>query len=161
MRVAPPLREVLLECHKEAAARKLSPAIEAFISSLYVVCTGQVVYTFSFEPRPARLLASHSITQSRRPSDLSAMGAAVVSPIVFEAMADDFAAAMMAAWRQLLNRALEAVECERVAVSDHFETFVVIVATCGAGTHLEPPEVVVAKHQRQENVPISQAQFLR
>src|SRR5437763_741516 len=70
----------------------------------------------------------------------SAVRAAVHRAARFDAVAEDAAAAMPARWRELLDRALEAVEGVRGAAGDaHGEGLVVTVATDFAGAHRLAP----------------------
>ena len=57
-----------------------------------------------------------------------AVGAAVHLPIRLDAMSDDAAAAMGTLWRELVDRALEAVKRVVAPPGEHLEAFVVIIA---------------------------------
>ena len=64
------------------------------------------------------------------------MRAAKVVSVDFDAMADDVAVAVPAAWCQSLNGTLKAVEDEGLSVCrDHLECLVVLVSAGGALTN--------------------------
>jgi hypothetical protein len=68
-----------------------------------------------------------------------AVGAAVHLPIRLDAMSDDAAAAMGTLWRELVDRALEAVKRVVAPPGEHLEAFVVIIAADVALSHVFLP----------------------
>ena len=64
-----------------------------------------------------------------------AIGTAVKGAVGLDAVPDDFAIAMMANRRELVNRALEAIEDVPVARCDDLERQVIFVATDFALSH--------------------------
>jgi len=63
------------------------------------------------------------------------MRAAEESPSDLHAMTDDSALALLAAGRNRLDGALEAIECMAIARRDQFKTLVVVVLTDLAPSH--------------------------
>jgi hypothetical protein len=63
------------------------------------------------------------------------MCATVKSSLRFDAMADDFASAVLADRRELMDGAFEAVECMGVSGRDHLEGKIVVVAADFAPSH--------------------------
>jgi hypothetical protein len=68
-----------------------------------------------------------------------AMGAAVKGAFGFYPMANDLAPTVLAYRRQLVNRALEAVERMGVTGGDHLEREIVVVAADFTSSHWNPP----------------------
>jgi hypothetical protein len=76
-----------------------------------------------------------SITQSTLTAFSRAVGTAKHFAAAFHAVTDDTAAAMIALRRHHVDRAFEAVEGERFAVTFNLERFVVVVSAMCAFSH--------------------------
>ena len=76
-----------------------------------------------------------AVTQSRNTILLGAMIAAVESAVFFQTVPNDPNAAMLAGWRQGVDRALETVKRVGLATHNNVEGLVVIIATGFAGRH--------------------------
>src|SRR5438093_81533 len=79
---------------------------------------------------------AHVVTMLRR---AGAVRAAVEVPVDLDAVTDDRARAVLADRRQLLDRALEAVEHVPVPGRRHFERLVVVVPAHFADAHVGTP----------------------
>src|SRR5205807_9549091 len=74
-----------------------------------------------------------------------AMGAAIHPAASLDAMPDDRAMAMRAAWGHRVDRAFETVEAHRAAAGRDLERLVVVVAANVAFGHLRPPQSCFAR----------------
>ena len=79
---------------------------------------------------------------------MRAMGAAIERPIGFDAVSDDLAPAVVADRRELVNRALEAVERVRFASRDHLEREMIVVAAHFAFRHWDSRRCVPRLHNK-------------
>jgi hypothetical protein len=75
------------------------------------------------------LSALHPVGDACDADVLSAMGAAINSAVRFDAVTNDAAIAMVATWREQLDRAFEAIEGVGLAGGRDVECFVVVIST--------------------------------
>jgi hypothetical protein len=65
----------------------------------------------------------------------STIRAAIKLTISLDSMSDDFAAAMIADWREFVDRTFETVECMSIARRDDFKRQIIVVTTYLAFRH--------------------------
>src|SRR5688572_4269902 len=75
---------------------------------------------------------SHAIAQSGHALHLGTMLAAEIGALLFEPVTEDTDPAVLAGWRQRMDRAFEAVEGMGRAVHADLEALVVVVSACFA-----------------------------
>src|ERR1700754_3385289 len=87
-------------------------------------------------PRPRRPgCRAEAVAKSGDANHLGAMLAAEEGAVLFEAVTDDADAAVLAGWRQRVDRAFEAVEGVGGAVHAHLKRLVVLVSARFASGH--------------------------
>src|SRR5690242_19488383 len=95
-------------------------------------CDGRVAAGL---PDPDRSPSVHPVLQTLDAFAFGAVIAAEERAAFLEAVAEDAAAAVLAARRQRLDRTLEAVERVRPSIHRHLKRLVVVVAAGFAGRH--------------------------